>query len=174
MKKIFALALALTLSLSVLTGCSGKEDNKTPDKTPEELAQLYSDAITQNGGELVEYNPVFTQEGVDEDMNTMILESMGLVKEDMTAFAVSGSMMNVKAYGIAAVMPAEGKEEAVQEGLQSFIDRQKSSFETYLVDQYEVAKSARLEKLSDGTILMVMCEDQDTVFDAISAQILGE
>ena len=107
-------------------------------------------------------------------MSAMILESMGLVKEDMTAFAVSGSMMNVQAYGIAAVMPAEGKEEAVQEGLQSFIDRQKSSFETYLVDQYEVAKSARLEKLSDGTILMVMCEDQDTVFDAISAQILGE
>lgn len=174
MKKIFALALALTLSLSVLTGCSGQEDNKTPDKTPEELAQLYSDAITQNGGEMAEYNPPFTQEGLDEDMNTMILESMGLVKEDMTAFAVSGSMMNVKAYGIAAVMPAEGKEEAVQEGLQSFIDRQKSSFETYLVDQYEVAKSARLEKLSDGTILMVMCEDQDTVFDAISAQILGE
>ena len=174
MKKIFALALALTLSLSVLTGCSGQEDNKTPDKTPEELAQLYSDAITPNGGEMAEYNPPFTQEGLDEDMNTMILESMGLVKEDMTAFAVSGSMMNVKAYGIAAVMPAEGKEEAVQEGLQSFIDRQKSSFETYLVDQYEVAKSARLEKLSDGTILMVMCEDQDTVFDAISAQILGE
>ena len=170
MKKIFALALALTLSLTALAGCSGKEDNKTP----EELAQLYSDAITQNGGEMAEYNPPFTQEGLDEDMNTMILESMGLVKEDMTAFAVSGSMMNVKAYGIAAVMPAEGKEEAVQEGLQSFIDRQKSSFETYLVDQYEVAKSARLEKLSDGTILMVMCEDQDTVFDAISAQILGE
>ena len=117
MKKILALALALTLSLTALAGCSGKEDNKTPDKTPEELAQLYSDAITQNGGELVEYNPVFTQEGVDEDMNAMILESMGLVKEDMTAFAVSGSMMNVKAYGIAAVMPAEGKEEAVQEGL---------------------------------------------------------
>ena len=174
MKKIFALALALTLSLTALAGCSGKEDNKTPDKTPEELAQLYSDAITQNGGEMAEYNPPFTQEGVDEDMNAMILESMGLVKEDMTAFAVSGSMMNVKAYGIAAVMPAEGKEEAVQEGLQSFIDRQKSSFETYLVDQYEVAKSARLEKLSDGNILMVMCEDQDTVFDAISAQILGE
>ena len=174
MKKILALALALTLSLTALAGCSGKEDNKTPDKTPEELAQLYSDAITQNGGELVEYNPVFTQEGVDEDMNAMILESMGLVKEDMSAFAVSGSMMNVKAYGIAAVMPAEGNEDAVKQALQGFIDRQKSGFETYLADQYEVAKSARLETLSDGTVLMVMCEDQDAVFDAISAQILGE
>ena len=80
-------------------------------------------------------------------------------------------MMNVKAYGIAAVMPAEGKEEAVKEGLQGFIDRQKSSFETYLADQYAVAESARLETLEDGTVLMVMCEDQDTVFDGIRAAI---
>ena len=83
-------------------------------------------------------------------------------------------MMNVKAYGIAAVMPADGREEAVKEALQGFIDRQKSSFETYLADQYAVAESARLETLSDGTVLMVMCEDQDTVFDAISAAILGK
>ena len=82
------------------------------------------------------------------------------------------SMMNVKAYGIAAVMPAEGKEEAVTEALQGYIDRQQQSFETYLADQYEVAKNARLETLEDGTVLMVMCEDQDTIFDGISSSIL--
>ena len=59
----------------------------------------------------------------------------------------------------------------MKEGLQGYIDQQKSSFEMYLADQYEVAKNARLETLEDGTILMVMCEDQDTVFDAISAAI---
>ena len=76
-------------------------------------------------------------------------------------------MMNVKAYGIALVRPAQGKEDAVKEALQGFIDTQKSNFETYLADQYEVAKAARLETLSDGTILMVMAEDQDAIFDAI-------
>ena len=39
------------------------------------------------------------------------------------------------------------------------------------MDQYEVASNAKLETLEDGTVLMVMCENQDTVFDAIAAAI---
>lgn len=167
MKKMIALlAAALTLT-AVLTACGQKQESRTP----EELTQVYADALTENGGEMVEYNPVISKVDSEDPVSAMILESMGLKEEDMTAFGVSGSMMNVKAYGIAAVMPAEGKEEAVKEGLQGFIDRQKSSFETYLADQYVVAESARLETLEDGTVLMVMCEDQDTVFDGIRAAI---
>lgn len=163
---IALLAAALTLT-AVLTACGQKQESRTP----EELTQVYADALTENGGEMVEYNPVISKVDSEDPVSAMILESMGLKEEDMTAFGVSGSMMNVKAYGIAAVMPAEGKEEAVKEGLQGFIDRQKSSFETYLADQYAVAESARLETLEDGTVLMVMCEDQDTVFDGIRAAI---
>ena len=40
-------------------------------------------------------------------------------------------------------------------------------------DQYEIASNARLETLEDGTILLVMCEDQDAVFDAIRDTIEG-
>lgn len=139
MKKMIALlAAALTLT-AVLTACGQKQESRTP----EELTQVYADALTENGGEMVEYNPVISKVDSEDPVSAMILESMGLKEEDMTAFGVSGSMMNVKAYGIAAVMPAEGKEEAVKEGLQGFIDRQKSSFETYLADQYAVAESAR-------------------------------
>ena len=167
MKKMIALlAAALTLT-AVLTACGQKQESRTP----EELTQVYADALTENGGEMVEYNPVISKVDSEDPVSAMILESVGLKEEDLTAFGVSGSMMNVKAYGIAAVMPAEGKEEAVKEGLQGFIDRQKSSFETYLADQYAVAESARLETLEDGTVLMVMCEDQDTVFDGIRAAI---
>jgi putative heme iron utilization protein len=81
--------------------------------------------------------------------------------------------MNVKAFGIAAVMPAEGKTDAVVEALQSFIDTQKMNFEFYLADQYEVAENAKLETLTDGTVLMVMCEDQDAVYDNIVKAIQG-
>ena len=63
--------------------------------------------------------------------------------------------------------------QAVKEGLQAYIDRQQQNFEMYLQDQYEVAKNARLETLEDGTVLMVMCEDQDSVFEAISDAILA-
>lgn len=171
MKKMFAAFASLLLLTGTLAGCGQRQET---GRTPEELTQLYAQAITQYGGEMAENNPVISRDNSEENINAMILESMGLKTEDMTAFAVSGSMMNVKAYGIAAVMPAEGKKTAVTEGLQSFIDRQKSSFETYLVDQYAVADSARLETLQDGTVLMVMCENSDEVFDSIRKAIEQE
>ena len=176
MKKFLSLALALTLAAALLAGCAkqngGAGSSASTDKTPEELTQLYADAITENGGEMVEYNPVIS-EVTEDDLTLMILESMGLKEEDMIALGISASMVNISAYGIAAVMPAEGKAETVKEGLQSFIDKQKQNFEQYLVDQYEIACNAKLETLEDGTVLMVMSEDQNTVFDAISKAIQG-
>lgn len=169
MKKVFALMMSAVLALTALTGCGGSASQTA--KTPEELTQIYADAINQSGSEMVQYNPVIS-EVKEDDMSAMIVESLGLTAEDMTAFGISMSMMNVKAYGIAAIMPAEGKTDAVKEALQNFIDIQRQSFEQYLADQYEIAKSARLETLSDGTVLMVMCDDSDKVFDAISAAIL--
>jgi len=166
MKKMFALAVAAVMALTLLVGCTGGSSAGT--KTPEELKTLYTDAITANGGEMVEYNPVFS-EATEE--NAMLLEMMGLKEEDMVAFAASVSMMNVKAYGIAAVMPAEGKTEAVREALQGFIDQKQMEFEFYLADQYDVAKNAKLETLEDGTVLMVMGEGSDEMFSAISAAI---
>lgn len=172
MKRLLTIAIAATMLLTTLAGCFPKNGTEST-KTPEELAQLYDDAITQNGGEMVEYNPVITEKKENDLSSTMIVETLGLQSEDMQAFGISVSMMNIQAYGIAAVMPANGKTEAVQEALRAFIDRQRQSFEQYLADQYEVAKNARLETLKDGTVLMVMCQDQDTVFDAISAAILA-
>ena len=166
MKRVLTAALAL--AIVVLAGCSSQQTDT--QRTPEELTQVYADAITANGGEMVEYNPVISEVSED-DMSSILLETLGLAQDDMTAFGISASLMNVQAYGIAAVMPAEGKADAVTEALQGYIDQQKSNFENYLADQYDVASSARLETLSDGTVLMVMCSDQDTVFDAIKAAI---
>lgn len=166
MKRTFSLVLAL--AMLVLSGCAAKTGGG--DRTPEELTDRYAQAITQYGGEMVEYNPVVSEYNEE---NAMYLELLGLTQEDMTAFALSVSMMNVKAYGIAAVMPAPGKEEAVREALQGFIDTQKMSFEFYLADQYEIAQNARLETLSDGTVLMVMTQDQDAVYQAIAQALEG-
>ena len=171
MKKIVTAALALALALTALAGCSSKPAAPAA-KTPEELTQLYADAINQSGSEMVQYNPVIS-EVKEDDMSAMILETLGLTAEDMTAFGISMSMMNVKAYGIAAVMPAEGKTDTVKAALQNFIDFQQQSFDQYLADQYEIAKSAKLETLADGTILMVMCENSDAVYEAIKGAIEG-
>lgn len=132
-------------------------------------ASIYSSAITAHGGEMVSYNPVFTT--ADSNMNSMILESMGLKTSDMSAYAVSASMMNTKAYAIVAVMPAEGKQSAVLQALQGYIAQKQSEFEFYLPDQKVVADAAKVGVLSNGTVLLVMNEGQDAIYSAIAGAI---
>lgn len=161
MKRIIAAALLLTLPL---TGCSGKKAEQA--LTPEARTQLYETAITAaRDAETNQYQPVLTS---SEDENAdLIFSLLNVSAGDMSAFALSVSPMNVKAYAVAAVYPAAGKEDAVLEGLRGFVESQRQSFEQYLPDQYEIAVNARLETLEDGTALLVMCEGQDSVFDAI-------
>lgn len=170
MKKILSLSMALMLMLTAVTGCSS---SKAPaEKTPEELTELFASAITDCGSEMVQYNPVMSAVS-EEDDSAFVLEMMGLNADDMTAFGLSVSMMNVKAYGIAAIRPAEGKEEDITSALQAYVEQQQRSFEHYLEDQYEIAKAARLETLEDGTVLMVIDENADAVFEAIKTSILA-
>ena len=167
MKRILTLTLAAALLLSALAGCSGGGSQESQAvKTPEEYTAAYQAAIEgARDDEMNEAVPVITS--TDDQMADLVLPMVGIPSDNAAAFAVAVSPMNIRAYGIVAVLPAEGKSEEVQEGLQGFIDQQKQSFEQYLADQYDIANAARLETLDDGTILLVMCEDQDTVFDAI-------
>ena len=162
--------IPLLLSLALLAGCGGREAG--PALTAEERTQLYKTAIENaRDAETNDAMPVLTS-AADEQM-PLYFDLLGLNADDMDAFALSASLMNVRAYGIAAVYPADGRETAVKEGLEGFIDRQMQSFEQYLADQYDVASKARLEILTDGTVLLVMCQDQDTVYDAIRETIEG-
>lgn len=173
MKKIIALALVAAMSLTVLTACGGnKKPAANPAKTPEEIIELYTKAITENGGEDVEYNPLFT-EAKEEDGSDFVLEVMGLKEEDMQAFAISMSMRNVQAYTIAAVMPAEGKGEDIKSALEAYLEQKQMEFEFYLPDQYEITKAAKVQTLADGTVLLVMCENSDSVADGIAKAIAG-
>ena len=164
MKRFFSLIL---LPILLLTGCSSAPESQL---TAQERTELYRSAIQSARDQAAnDAFPIITS--AEDDTASFLLELMGLSAEDMSAFAISASAMNVKAYGIAAVYPAEGKDEAVKEALEGFVDRQKQSFEQYLADQYDIANNARLETLEDGTILLVMCEGQDEVFTAIRSAI---
>jgi len=173
-KRLLSVTLAMILLMGTLAACSkpgdasGSQGQTPAAKTPEELRELYSQAITSAGVEMVEYNPVVTDQ---DEIEEYMLELVGLKNVPMDALAMSVSMMNVQAYGIVAAKPAAGSEQAVQDGLQGFIDLQQTSFESYLPDQYEISLQAKLEVLSDGTVLMVMCEDSDTVFKSIKEAI---
>lgn len=164
--------LILTLPLAalvLLTGCGKQTETKT-ELTAAERTQLYRTAI--EGARDQELNDaVGVVTSASEDQGQAVFDALGLKAEQVEACALSVSMMNVKAYGIAAIYPAEGWEEAVRNSLNDFIVRQKENFQQYLPDQYEIASKARLETLKDGTILLVMCEDQDRVFEDIRTAV---
>lgn len=164
MKRFFSLML---LPILLLAGCSSAPESQL---TAQERTELYRSAIQDaRDQDANDAFPIITS--ADDDTASFLLDLMGLSAEDMSAFAISASAMNVKAYGIAAVYPAEGRDEEVKDALEGFVDRQKQSFEQYLADQYDIANNARLETLEDGTILLVMCEGQDQVFTAIRSAI---
>lgn len=127
------------------------------------------DAITAaRTDEENEAYPVFCDKDAIEDMYYQVV---GFTASDVDEIAMSVSLINVKAYGIVVVKPAEGCADTVKAGLQGFIDTQCANFETYLADQYEIAKNAKLETLEDGTIVMVMCENADSVYESIVASL---
>lgn len=134
--------------------------------TAEERTQLYADAINNCGAELVAYNPPVTSG--DEDMSELVFQLLDVAEEDMEAYAISLSAMNVQAYTIALILPAEDKAETVLERIGAYVEHQQQSFEFYLADQYEIAKNAKVETLEDGTILLVMAENADEVYSAVT------
>ena len=133
------------------------------------VTNALGDAITAaRTDEDNEAYPVFCDKDAIEDMYYQVV---GFTSSDVDEIAMSVSLINVKAYGIVVVKPAEGCADTVKAGLQAFIDTQCANFETYLADQYEIAKNAKLETLEDGTIVMVMCENADSVYESIVASL---
>ena len=171
MKRMLSLSLSALLLLSALAGC-GSKDAGTTSRTPEEATEAYQTAIeSARDAELNEAIPVITSSS--DELADLVLPMIGVTDENAAAFAVAVSPMNIKAYGVAAILPAEGKSEEVLEGVNAFVEQQKQSFQQYLADQYDIASAAKVETLEDGTILLVMCEDQDTVLDAIKTALNG-
>lgn len=165
MKRGLFLALALTLAL---TGCTGKP---SAAKTPEEYTQSYQEAITAAQGDgSSAFASIVTSP--DDDIAQLVFPMLGVTAEDMSAYALSVSPVNVQAYAIALAMPAEGKEDVVRKGFEAFVENQKQSFENYLEDQYTIAKAARVETLEDGTVVLVMAEEQDKLMDSLKKSLM--
>lgn len=174
-KRIIAAAAALALCLglaacgsaagsgepkvyaAILTAARPAEDNEN-----QVIFQLKDGAYTATGA----YADELSAEDI-ASQGAMCLQMLGLAEEDVAEAAFSVSLMNVQSYGLAIVKPADGREAAVTEGLQVFIDSQKAAQENYLADQYAIAKAARLDTVKSGEVVLVMCENQDTVFSAV-------
>lgn len=149
------------------------QEDSSPLAQEDSLSQLYHQAISQaRSPESNEENPILSS--TEDEFSEIIFPMFQFSPQTAEGFAISMSSMMVQAYGIAVISPVEGQEEAVKEGLQFFIDTQLQNFQSYLPDQLSIAQEARLETLEDGTILLVMCPDQDQVFQSIADYLEAE
>lgn len=177
LKKMTALLLAGLMTVS-MTACGKKDvDDNSGDAsnlsssseaaeplTGLELAEIITAARSDEENEAYS---IYTETDEDVARAKMILDGWGLAVEDFEAYAMSISLINIRAYGVALLRPTEGSKEAVEQAVNDFVAAQQASFENYLPDQKIIADGAIVETLSDGTILLVMCQDAQTVYDSI-------
>lgn len=115
------------------------------------------------------YIPLIVSE--EDPLSQFIMPMLGFTAEDTQGFALGVSAMNVQAYAVVAVVPAEGKEETILQGLEGFKALKIQDFTNYLADQLEIAETSHIETLDDGTIVLVMCENQDEVLEKLKGQL---
>lgn len=162
MKRSISVILAAALLLTALTACSS---GKGASLTSAELAAI----INENGNEMTEYNPAAALDSGDENLETL-LQWQEWDKTDFEAGAFSFSLMNVQAYTIAIVKPAEGHKDTVLKYFADYQERTETSFDKYLADQYDIAKSAVTEEVN-GYIVFVMAENADSIAANIKAKL---
>lgn len=160
MKRLISAIIAAAL-LTALTACSSTGSKLTSA----ELAAI----INENGNEMTEYNPAVALDGGDENLETL-LQWQEWDKANFEAGAFSFSLMNVQAYTIAIVKPAEGQKDTVLKYFSDYRQQTETSFDKYLADQYDIAKSAVTEEVN-GYIVFVMAENADSIAANIKAKL---
>ncbi len=108
---------------------------------------------------------------LSDNINNMTFPMLGFAMEDATDMAFSISNMMTQAYGIAIVMPAEGKTDAVVAGLEAFVEGQKNSMNNYLMDQYEIASAATVTVAPTGEVILVCSENGEEILANIEAAL---
>ena len=142
---------------------------ETPAQGGSDLSAGFVNAITSARSEQENTDrPIIAKGG---DVNDLYWDTLGFAAADVSDYAFSLSLMNTQAYCVGVFKPVDGKADAVYNGLKAYIDRTIQSFTNYLPDLLVYAENARLEKLADGTVVIVMCENQDTLYDTIVAAL---
>lgn len=162
MKRLISVLLAAALLLCSLTACSSKDEAKLTSK---ELA----DVINANGNDMTEQNPAVALDSDDENLSNLFTwYEWDKAKFETGAF--SFSLMNVQAYTIAVVKPAEGQKDAVLKYFADYQKQMETNFDKYLIDQYDIAKAAITEEVN-GYIVFVMAENADDIAANIKAKL---
>lgn len=186
LKKLIASLLA-GAALLTLVGCgtSGKPASSEAAQ-PKDYTQILHDARpeefneyhmifskTEDGGFAAQYgySDQYESSQLEDEVQNMLLPMLNLQDDQYTDFAASLSAMMVQSYGMAIVKPAEGKTQEVVTALEDYVQNERQSMEHYLEDQYQIALNAKVETMPTGEVVMVCCEDSDTVLANIKAAL---
>jgi hypothetical protein len=185
---MFAMLLA-AVGIFALVGCgaSSSSSDSSMAATPKDYAQIIHDARTEEfntymmivspGEEEGTYAAIdgtadaYEPEYLADEVNNMTLPMLGLQPGDYTDFAASVSLMMTRSYGVAIVMPAEGKTDDVKAALENYVQGQQLSMENYLVDQYEIAQAATVTVVPTGEVVLVCSENGAEVLASIEAAL---
>ena len=181
-KRLLAALLAVA-ALFALAGCSksDKADAAPKDYTkilhdarPDEDTEYYMIFSPGEDGKFTAqygYSDSYDAAQLDEEIRNMLLPLLNLEEDMYTDFAASVSGMMVQSYGIAIVKPAEGKQQAVSEALDAYVQSQMQSMEHYLEDQYQIAASSHISTAPTGEVILVCCENPEAVMNAIKTAL---
>lgn len=181
-KRILA-ALLAALTLLALAGCgaSSKASSTSKDYSkilhdarPDEDNEYYMIFTKGDDGKFTAqdgYSDQYDADQLDEEIRNMLLPLLNLEDDMYTDFAASVSGMMVQSYGIAIVKPAEGKQQAVFDALDAYVQSQLQSMEHYLEDQYQIAAAAHISTAPTGEVILVCCENSEAVLSAIKTAL---
>ncbi len=163
MKKNFILACVSILTASILlfsacgssaaVGSSADYKSVLESSRPAELNEYEMYAVVTSSE--------------DTGYDLMFNQNTGLSEDVMQKYAVSLGSVITLAYGVAIILPQDGQEQAVIDGLKAYVETQKNAQENYLPDQYEIASSAIIETVPTGEVLLAMCENASDVMEAM-------
>ncbi|MEF9865856.1 MAG: DUF4358 domain-containing protein [Oscillospiraceae bacterium] len=154
MKKLISAFMAATLALC-LTACAGAPAS---EGEPKDYQKVITD--TRVAGEDSAFEIVADKSA---DMADSAFSMLSIDAADVDKFAISCSFLNVNAYCVAIIKPTSGKETAIKDALQSYVDLQKKNMENYLPEQFAIADAAVVKTLKSGEVILVMCKDSETV-----------
>ncbi len=186
MKKLLMVGVSLMIILS-LVACSKKEDDKKDDANKpgiednvdkdkqenekdddnkdEALKNKLMQIISNNRN--AELNSTVGIVDSNDDQGAEItFEMLGIDEKDMSEYAISLSPMNINAYCVAIVKPADGKKDVIKEAFETYKSSQEEAFEQYLQEQYKIAQEAVITEVGDY-IVFAMCEDSTTFRDNV-------
>ena len=138
-----------------------KEDENKDDESKNELSQIISDNRDKDYNDSVDI-----VDSIDDQEAEITFTMLGIDEKDLDEYAISLSPVNIKAYCVAIVKPAQGKKDVIKEAFETYKSSQEDVFEQYLQDQYKIAQEAVLTEVGDY-IVFAMCEDSSTFRDNV-------